>query len=70
MISAARRAGRRRHLPEEAGTPFEPVAVKPRYGAPRATIDPDRRKSWLRRALPVVKAHKGIFITSLTLSLA
>ena len=38
--------------------------------APRSTIDPDLRKSWLRRALPLVKAHRGLLITSLVLSFA
>ncbi|MEU8813284.1 ABC transporter ATP-binding protein [Actinoplanes sp. NPDC048796] len=38
--------------------------------APRASIDPDVRKTWLRRALPLVKAHKVLLITSLTLSFA
>jgi ATP-binding cassette subfamily B protein len=42
--------------------------VTSRYKAPRATIDPDRSKSWLRRAMPIMKAHKGIFVTSLVLS--
>jgi ATP-binding cassette subfamily B protein len=36
--------------------------------APRAAIDPDQRKSWLRRALPLVKAHRILLITSLVLS--
>jgi ATP-binding cassette subfamily B protein len=36
--------------------------------APKASIDPDVRKSWLRRALPLVKAHQALLITSLTLS--
>jgi ATP-binding cassette subfamily B protein len=36
--------------------------------APKASIDPDIRKSWLRRALPIVKAHRGLLITSLVLS--
>jgi ATP-binding cassette subfamily B protein len=36
--------------------------------APKASIDPDVRKSWLRRALPIVKAHRGLLITSLVLS--
>jgi ATP-binding cassette subfamily B protein len=67
---AAHRGSRRRRPAVEAGTAFEPVGVEPRYAAPKATIDPDRSRSWLRRALPVVKAHKGIFITSLTLSFA
>jgi ATP-binding cassette, subfamily B, bacterial len=38
--------------------------------APKASIDPDVRKSWLRRALPLVKAHRGLLITSLALSFA
>lgn len=38
--------------------------------APRASIDPDASKSWLRRALPLVKAHRALLITSLTLSFA
>ncbi|MCP2327786.1 ATP-binding cassette subfamily B protein [Hamadaea flava] len=32
-------------------------------------IDPDRSKSWLRRALPLVRAHRGMLFTSLGLSL-
>ena len=38
--------------------------------APRAAIDPDQRKSWLRRALPLVRAHRTLLITSLVLSFA
>ncbi|MEV4638820.1 ABC transporter ATP-binding protein [Actinoplanes sp. NPDC049548] len=38
--------------------------------APRASIDPDTGKSWLRRALPLVKAHRVLLITSLVLSFA
>jgi len=47
---------------------FVPVAVESRYRAPRARIDPDRSKSWLRRALPLLLAHRRIFFTSLILS--
>jgi len=49
-------------------SPFEPLATEALYAPPRATIDPDRSKTWLRRAMPVVLAHKKIFITSLVLS--
>src|ERR1700722_1430507 len=49
-------------------SPFVPLAVESRYAAPRASIDPDRSKTWLRRAWPVLAAHRGIFITSLVLS--
>jgi ATP-binding cassette, subfamily B, bacterial len=38
------------------------------YRAPKATIDPDTGKTWLRRALPVLLAHKGVLLTSLGLS--
>ncbi|WP_306206853.1 ABC transporter ATP-binding protein [Actinoplanes sp. RD1] len=38
--------------------------------APRASIDPDSRKTWLRRAMPLVKAHRVMLITSLVLSFA
>jgi ATP-binding cassette subfamily B protein len=44
------------------------MTVVGRYEAPRATIDPDRSKSWLRRAMPIVLAHKGTFLTALVLS--
>ncbi|AGL19703.1 ABC transporter ATP-binding protein [Actinoplanes sp. N902-109] len=38
--------------------------------APRAAIDPDQRKTWLRRALPLVKAHRALLATSLLMSFA
>jgi ATP-binding cassette, subfamily B, bacterial len=49
-------------------SPFVPIGVTPLYPPPRRNIDPDRSKSWLKRALPVVLAHKGIFISSLVIS--
>ena len=57
-----------RPVAEEAGSPFMPVSVAPRYAAPRATISSDRSRTWLRRALPIVFSHKRTFITSLILS--
>jgi ATP-binding cassette, subfamily B, bacterial len=36
--------------------------------APRAGIHPDKSKSWLRRAWPLLKAHRALLITSLALS--
>ncbi|GAA1639382.1 ABC transporter ATP-binding protein [Actinoplanes couchii] len=36
--------------------------------APRAGIHPDSSKSWLRRAWPIVRAHRILLISSLTLS--
>ncbi len=52
----------------EPATEFIPMAEVARNDAPRATIDPDKSLSWLRRALPVMKAHQGMFVTSLVLS--
>ncbi|HEY7106288.1 MAG TPA: ABC transporter ATP-binding protein [Acidimicrobiia bacterium] len=49
-------------------SPFVPIGVTPEYPPPKNNIDPDRRKSWLRRALPIVLAHKGIFISSLVIA--
>ncbi|MFC7528327.1 ABC transporter ATP-binding protein [Actinoplanes sp. GCM10030250] len=36
--------------------------------APKAGIHQDPSKSWLRRAWPIVRAHRALLITSLTLS--
>ena len=40
-----------------------------RYPRPRATIDPDPTKGWIRRILPVVNAHRFLFFGSLALAL-
>ena len=45
-------------------------APKSRYGPPRAAIDRDQSKSWLRRAMPIVVAHRWTFATALALSFA
>src|ERR1035438_5208006 len=52
----------------EVGTEFVPIGEVAQNEAPRAPIDPDRSLSWLRRALPVMRSHQGIFITALVLS--
>jgi ATP-binding cassette, subfamily B, bacterial len=52
------------------GTPFEPVAEASRYARPRATIDADKTKSWIRRAMPIVRSHQRAFLTALILSFA
>jgi ATP-binding cassette, subfamily B, bacterial len=59
---------RKRSATDEQGTEFVPVTVKAQYEAPRATIDPDKSKSWLRRALPVMRAHKFVFGISMVLT--
>jgi ATP-binding cassette, subfamily B, bacterial len=51
-----------------ADGPLDAGGIQSRYRAPRATIDPDGAKSWVRRALPVVKAHRLTLGTALTLS--
>jgi ATP-binding cassette, subfamily B, bacterial len=54
--------------PPAPGAAAPPGAEAARYPAPRATVDPDTSKKWLRRAMPILRAHRGIFITSLVLS--
>jgi ATP-binding cassette, subfamily B, bacterial len=51
-----------------SASPWVPVAVTARYEAPRAGIDPDRSKSWLGRAMPIVLSHKVTFLVSLVTS--
>ena len=58
----------RRRRAEEWASPFAPPAEPSRYVPPKATIDPNRDKTWLRRALPIVLAHKTTFIIALSLS--
>jgi ATP-binding cassette, subfamily B, bacterial len=58
----------RRVTPGDSTSSWVPMAVSAQYGPPRAAIDPDSTKSWLRRAMPVVLSHKATFITALTMS--
>ena len=53
---------------DQAGDRYAPAGIESRYRPPRATIDPDRSLSWLRRARPVVLAHKRTLLTALILS--
>ncbi len=65
-------SGSRRHrrpTTQIEGDEFVPVAEVARHEAPRASIDPDRSLSWLRRALPIMKAHKVAFGLSLGMAL-
>ncbi len=63
------RASRTRRTPTtDVGTEFSPVAVEARTEAPPPGIDPDTSKSWLRRALPILAAHRTVFGISLALS--
>ena len=47
---------------------YVPMGLTSDYKSPKATVDPDKTKSWLKRAWPIVKAHKGVFFTSLIMS--
>ena len=47
---------------------FVPIGIESRYPPPGARIDPDRSKSWLGRARPIVLSHKRTLLTALTLS--
>jgi ATP-binding cassette subfamily B protein len=47
---------------------FIPTGIVSRYRAPRAQISPDRDRSWLGRALPVVRAHRWTMATALITS--
>ena len=47
---------------------FEPLAVEARYPPPRATIDPDQSRGWLRRVAPIVAAHKMLLTVALVAS--
>jgi len=71
---ANRRRGGRRvsataadRRPRSCG-PFVPTGITSRYAPPPATIDPDRSKSWIGRARPVVVSHKRTLMTALILS--
>ena len=44
------------------------VSELARYHPPRGSIDPDTTKTWLRRAMPILRAHRGVFLTSLVLT--
>jgi ATP-binding cassette, subfamily B, bacterial len=52
----------------QVADPFNPINVDAQYDAPKASISRDKSKTWLRRALPLVKAHRGIFSVSLILT--
>jgi ATP-binding cassette, subfamily B, bacterial len=47
---------------------FVPTGIQSRYKRPRAWIDPDPKKSWLARALPIVLSHKKTLLTALIMS--
>jgi ATP-binding cassette, subfamily B, bacterial len=54
-----------RQLPLAA---YVPMGVTSNYKAPKATVDPDSSKSWIKRAYPIVASHKRHFLIALILS--
>jgi ATP-binding cassette, subfamily B, bacterial len=54
-----------RQLPLAA---YVPMGATTNYKAPKATVDPDRSKSWIKRAYPIVASHKAHFLVALILS--
>ncbi len=54
-----------RQLPLAA---YVPMGATSDYKPPRATIDPDMSKGWIKRAYPIVASHKGFFLVALILS--
>jgi ATP-binding cassette, subfamily B, bacterial len=53
---------------QERQDEFVPSGIESRYSPPRAWIDPDKSKSWLGRARPIVLSHKRTLATALGLS--
>ncbi|HEY1652649.1 MAG TPA: ABC transporter ATP-binding protein, partial [Acidimicrobiales bacterium] len=47
---------------------YVPMGALSRYQAPKSTIDPDKSKSWIKRAAPIVMAHKLQWFTALIFS--
>jgi ATP-binding cassette subfamily B protein len=49
-------------------SPFEPVAEVPRCAPPKAWIDLDQSKGWVRRMLPVVLSHRVLLFGGIATS--
>ncbi len=47
---------------------YVPMGATSRYAAPKATVHPDRSKGWIRRAAPIVMAHKLSWYSALIFS--
>ncbi|HWF53014.1 MAG TPA: ABC transporter ATP-binding protein [Solirubrobacteraceae bacterium] len=47
---------------------YAPSPMRSRYAPPRATIEPDTSRSWLRRAWPIVRSHRRSLLSALGLS--
>jgi ATP-binding cassette, subfamily B, bacterial len=64
---SATTAERRATFPSPSSA-FVPTGIESRYRPPKGTIDPDKSKSWIGRAWPVVMSHKATLVTALVLS--
>ncbi len=49
-------------------SPYEPLHVQPEGNPPKANVDPDTSKGWIKRMLPLVRARKGRFAFSMVCS--
>jgi ATP-binding cassette, subfamily B, bacterial len=47
---------------------YVPMGAPSNYKAPKATVDPDSSKTWIKRAYPIVASHKRHFLIALILS--
>jgi ATP-binding cassette subfamily B protein len=47
---------------------YVPMGALSRYSPPKATVDSDRSKTWIKRAAPIVWAHKVQFISAMSFS--
>ncbi len=52
----------------DGATPYEPLHVAAIGNPPRANVDPDVEKRWIRRMLPLLGARKGRFALAMTAS--
>ena len=51
----------------ESSFSFEPVNVEPRFENPRANVDPDQSKQWIKRLVPVLLVNKRPFSIGISL---
>ncbi len=51
------RTGAQSEIPE-----FEPIAVAAEYEPPTAGIDPDQTKGWMKRLMPLLRAHRRTLV--------
>jgi ATP-binding cassette subfamily B protein len=56
-----------RELPLAA---YVPMGALSRYKPPKSTVNPDKSKKWIRRAAPIVMAHKKQWFAALIFSFA